>query len=114
VIRHTLAEIFQRGEVHDPELEGMVVTVPEVRMTPDLRLATVFVLPLGGKGADTLVAALERHRKFLRGEVAHRVDLRFAPELRFRLDDSFDEGERIDSLLRSPEVKRDLDEDEGE
>ena len=114
VIRHTLAEIFQRGEVHDPDLEGMVVTVPEVRMTPDLRLATVFVLPLGGKGADTLVAALDRHRKFLRGEVAHRVDLRFAPDLRFRLDDSFDEGERIDSLLRSPDVKRDLDADEDE
>ena len=114
VIRHTIAEILQRGEVHDPDLEGMVVTVPEVRMTPDLKLATVFVMPLGGKGADTLVAALDRHRKFLRGEVGHRVDLRYAPDLRFRLDESFDEGARIDSLLRSPEVKRDLDEDEGE
>ena len=114
LIRHTLADIFQRGEVHDPDLAGMVVTVPEVRMTPDLRLATVFVLPLGGKGAGTLVAALDRHRKFLRGEVGHRVALRYAPELRFRLDDSFDTGERIDSLLRSPEVKRDLDGDESE
>jgi ribosome-binding factor A len=109
IIRHALAEILQRGEVHDPDLEGMVVTVPEVRMTPDLRLATVFVMALGGKGADTLVATLDRHRKFLRGEVAHRIDLRYAPDLRFRLDDSFDEGERIDSLLRSPDVKRDLD-----
>ena len=108
LIRHTLAEILQRGEVHDPDLEGMVVTVPEVRMTPDLRLATVFVMPLGGKGADTLVATLDRHRKFLRGEVAHRIDLRFAPDLRFRLDKSFDEGEHIDALLRRPEVKRDL------
>lgn len=111
LIRHTLADILQRGEVHDPALEGMVVTVPEVRMTPDLRLATVFVMSLGGKGADTLVATLDRHRKFLRGEVSHRVDLRFAPDLRFRLDESFEEGERIDSLLRSPQVKRDLEED---
>ncbi len=109
LIRHILAEILQRGEVHDPELEGMVVTVPEVRMTPDLRLATAFVMPLGGKGADTLVATLDRHRKFLRGEVGHRVNLRFAPDLRFRLDESFEAGERIDSLLRLPEVKRDLD-----
>jgi ribosome-binding factor A len=109
LIRHAVVEILQRGEVHDPALDGMVVTVPEVRMTPDLRLATVFVMPLAGKGADTLLATLDRHRKYLRGEVAHRVDLRYAPELRFRLDESFAAGERIDSLLRSPEVKRDLD-----
>ena len=111
LIRHALADVLQRGEVHDPALDGMVVTVPEVRMTPDLRVATVFVMPLGGKGADTLLATLDRHRKFLRGEVAHRVDLRYAPDLRFRLDESFDAGARIDSLLRSPEVKRDLDEE---
>jgi ribosome-binding factor A len=111
LIRHTLADILQRGEVHDPALDGMVVTVPEVRMTPDLKVATAFVIPLGGKGADTLVATLDRHRKFLRGEVAHRIDLRYAPELRFRLDTSFDEGDRIDALLRAPEVKRDLDDD---
>ncbi len=109
LVRHALAEILQRGEVHDPDLEGMVVTVPEVRMTPDLRLATAFVMSLGGKGADTLVATLDRHRKFLRGEVGHRVALRYAPELRFRLDESFDEGDHIDKLLRSPAVKRDLD-----
>ena len=114
LVRHALAEVFQEGAVHDPALEGMVVTVPEVRMTPDLRVATAFVLPLGGKGADTLVATLDRHRKFLRGEVAHRVTLRYAPELRFRLDESFDEGEHIDSLLRSPQVTRDLDGDDGQ
>ena len=115
LIRHALSEILQRGEVHDPDLEGMVVTVPEVRMTPDLKLATAFVMPLGGKDADKLVAALDRHRRFLRGEVAHRINLRYAPELRFRLDTSFDEGARIDALLRSPGVKRDLDENgEGE
>ena len=108
-IRHALAEILQRGEVHDPALEGTVVTVPEVRMTPDLRLATAFVIPLGGKGADTLIATLDRHRKFIRGEIAHRVNLRFAPDLRFRLDTSFDQGDKIDALLRSPAVKRDID-----
>ena len=109
LVRHALADIFQQGAVHDPDLEGILITVPEVRMTPDLKLATAFVMPLGGKGADKLVAVLDRHRKFLRGEVGHRVDLRFVPDLRFRLDESFDEGARIDSLLRSPEVKRDLD-----
>jgi ribosome-binding factor A len=108
LVRHALSEILQRGEVHDPDLEGMLVTVPEVRMSPDLKLATAFVVPLGGKGGDTLIAALDRNRKFLRGEVAHRIDLRYAPELRFRLDESFDEGERIDRLLQQPEVKRDL------
>ena len=108
LIRHALAEILRRGEVHDPALEGMVVTVPEVRMTPDLKLATVFVMPLGGKGADVLIEALDRNKRFLRGEIAHQVNLRYAPDLRFRLDTSFDEGERIDALLRSPEVKRDL------
>jgi ribosome-binding factor A len=113
LIRRALVEILQRGEVHDAALEGMVVTVPEVRMTPDLRLATAFVMPLGGKGADTLVAALERHRKYLRGEIAHRIDLRYAPEIRFRLDASFDEGQRIDALLRAPEVKRDLGKDKS-
>ncbi|HMN86581.1 MAG TPA: 30S ribosome-binding factor RbfA [Bauldia sp.] len=112
LIRHALAEILQRGEVHDPDIEGAVITVPEVRVTPDLKLATAFVMPLGGRGGDDLVAALERHKRFLRGEVAHRVNLRYAPELRFRLDTSFDEGARIDALLHSPEVKRDLDGDE--
>ena len=87
------------------------VTVPEVRMTPDLRTATVFVMPLGGKGADTVVAAFDRNKRFLRGEIARRVDLRYAPDLKFRLDSSFEEGDRIDALLRTPAVKRDLDKD---
>ena len=110
LIRRAMADILQRGEVHDPALEGMVVTVPEVRVTPDLKLATIFLMPLGGKGADTVVATFERHRKFLRGEIAHRVNLRYAPDLRFQLDTSFEEGDRIDALLRKPEVKRDLGE----
>ncbi len=109
VIRHAFAEILQRGDIHDPALEGRTVTVPEVRMAADLKCATVFVMPLGGEGSDEVVAALDRHKKFLRGEIARRVSLRSAPDLRFRVDDSFDEGDRIDALLRSPEVSRDLD-----
>ena len=108
LIRHAFAEILQRGEVHDPDLEKVVVTVPEVRVTPDLKLATVYVMPLGGKDAEKILAACERNKKYLRGEIAHRINLRYAPEIKFRLDTSFDEGERIDALLRSPEVKKDL------
>jgi ribosome-binding factor A len=108
LIRHALAEILQRREVHDPDLESVVVTVPEVRMAPDLKLATVYVMPLGGKDAEKILAAFERNKKYLRGEIAHRIALRHAPDIKFRLDTSFDEGERIDALLRSPEVKKDL------
>jgi ribosome-binding factor A len=108
LVRHALAEVLQHGAVADPVLEHHVVTVPEVRMSPDLRHATCYVMPLGGKGGDAVVEALERQRRALRSEVATRVALKFAPELRFRLDTSFDEGARIDSLLRRPEVARDL------
>jgi ribosome-binding factor A len=107
LIRHALADILLRGEIHDPAFDGLVVTVPEVRMTPDLKTATVFVMPLGGKGADIIVEAFARNAKFLRGEIAHRVNLRYAPDLRFRLDTSFEESRKIDTLLDSPEVKRD-------
>ena len=108
LIRHALAEIIQRGDVHDPALEGKVITVPEVRMAADLKCATVFVMPLGGEGSDEVVAAFDRHKKFLRGEIARRVNLRNAPELRFRVDESFETGDKVDALLRSPEVVRDL------
>jgi len=108
VIRHALAEILQRGDVHDPVFETNVVTVPEVRVAPDLKCATVFVMPLGGKNSEEVVAALDRHKNYLRGEVARRVNLRTAPDLRFRVDTSFDEGARVDAMLRSPEVARDL------
>jgi ribosome-binding factor A len=114
LVRHALAEILQRGEVHDPDFEGTVVTVPEVRMSPDLKLATVFVMPLGGKGGEGIVAAFERNKRYLRGEIARRVALRYAPDLVFRRDTSFDEAGRIDALLRSPEVRRDLDIDESD
>jgi ribosome-binding factor A len=112
LIRHAMAEMLTRGDVHDPVLESHMITVPEVAVTPDLRLATIYVMPLGGKDTKPVLEALERNKKFLRGEIAHRVNLKFAPDIRFRIDESFDEAERIDKLLRSPPVKRDLDGDE--
>jgi ribosome-binding factor A len=114
LIRHAVAEILSRGEVHDPVLEGHLVTVPEVRMSPDLRLASVYVMPLGGKDAPDVLAALERHKKYLRGEIARRVNLKFAPDIRFLLDERFDEAERIERLLRTPEVARDLQHDDND
>jgi ribosome-binding factor A len=107
-VRHALADILAHGNVHDPDLEGHIITVPEVRMSPDLKLATVYVMPLGGRDTDKVITALARNKKFLRGEVAHRVNLKFAPDLRFRIDDRFEEAERIEKLLRTPEVRRDL------
>jgi ribosome-binding factor A len=114
LIRHALADMLSRGEVHDPVLEGHIITVPEVHMAPDLRLATAYVMPLGGRDAKQVIAALERHKKYLRGEIAHRVNLKFAPDIRFRIDERFDEAERIGKLLATPAVKRDLDKPDGE
>jgi ribosome-binding factor A len=114
LIRHALAEMLSRGDIHDPVIEGHMITVPEVRMSPDLRLATVYVMPLGGKDEQEVVAALERNKKFLRGEIAHRVNLKFAPEIRFRADERFDEAERIEKILRTPEVRRDLESKDGD
>ena len=111
LIRHALAEMLTRGDVHDPVIEGHLITVPEVRMTADLRLATIYVMPLGGRDTDIVIAALERNKKFLRGEIAHRVNLKFAPDIRFRVDERFDEAERIEKLLRTPAVQRDLEPD---
>lgn len=108
LVRHALAEMLTRGDVHDPVLEGHLITVPEVRMSPDLRLATIYVMPLGGRDADEVVAAFDRNKKFLRGEIAHRINLKFAPEIRFRVDERFAEAERIEKLLRTPAVRRDL------
>src|SRR5262244_4239094 len=108
LVRHALADMLTRGAVHDPVIQGHLITVPEVRMTADLRLATIYVMPLGGRDAQAVLAALERNKRFLRGEIAHRVNLKFAPEIRFRIDERFDEAERIEKLLRTPEVQRDL------
>jgi ribosome-binding factor A len=111
LVRHALADMLSRGEVHDPILETVMVTVPEVRMSPDLKLATVYVMPLGGQKQDEIIEALDNNKRFLRGEVAHRVNLKFAPDLRFRIDDRFAEAARIDKLLDTPVVKRDLAKD---
>ena len=109
LIRHAVADIFSRGEVHDPVLETHLITVPEVKMSPDLRQATIYVMPLGGHDEKEVLAALERNKRFLRGEIAHRVNMKFAPDIRFRIDERFDEADRIDRLLRSPQVRRDID-----
>jgi len=113
LVRHALAAMFARGEIEDDALRGVVITVPEVRMTADLKQANVYVMPLGGSHADAVVAGLNRHRKFIRGQVAPQLNLKFAPEIRFFVDDTFEEASRIDALLRSDRVQRDLsDEDD--
>lgn len=115
LIRHTLSDLLTRGAIIDPVLQGHVVTVPDVRMSPDLKQATVFVMPLGGSDMKEVLAALDHHKKYIRGEIAHRINLKFAPELRFKTDCSFDYGAKIDAIFDRPEVKRDLvDADQSE
>ncbi|MCX7899876.1 MAG: 30S ribosome-binding factor RbfA [Methylocystis sp.] len=109
LVRHAAAQILSRGEIGDSVLETHVVTVSRVKMSPDLKLATIYVMPLGGKDQADVIGALDRHKKFLRGEIAHEVNLKFAPEIRFSVDDTFDNVSRIDALLNSERVKRDLD-----
>ncbi|MBV9218506.1 MAG: 30S ribosome-binding factor RbfA [Methylobacteriaceae bacterium] len=101
LVRHAMSELLSRGDIEDPDLEGRVVTIPEVRMSPDLKLATIFVMPLGGKDGKAVVEALDRHKKELRAEIARKVNLKYAADIRFRMDNSFDEAARIDALLRS-------------
>lgn len=108
LVRHALSGVFARGEIEDPVLEGKVITVPEVRMTPDLKLANAYIMPLGGEGAAEVVEALNRHHRFIRGRVAPELDLKFAPDLRFFIDETFDEYGRIDALLRTERVQRDI------
>lgn len=110
-VRHVLSEILQRGDVHDPVLASHLVSVTEVRMSPDLRHATVFVKPLLGKDEDAVLKALRTNTAYLQREVAARVKMRYAAKLKFLADESFDEGSHIDALLRKPEVARDLDGD---
>jgi ribosome-binding factor A len=119
VLRHALSDILRETDIRDPELFGVPVTVTEVKPSPDMRHATVFVEPLGGRNADTIIAALNRHRGFLRGALGHLITLKFTPELRFVEDTSFAEAERIERILQSEKVARDLkrggenSEDEG-
>src|ERR1700736_1767881 len=91
-VRHAIADILAQGGVHDPVLEGHLITVPEVRMSPDLKLATIYVMPLGGRDNEIVLAALENNKKFLRGELSRRINLKFAPDIRFRVDERFDEA----------------------
>lgn len=108
LVRHAVAQMLSRGDINDPVLDKHVVTVSRVKMSPDLKLATIYVIPLGGQDEPEVLAALDRHKRFLRGEIAHEVNLKFAPEIRFRIDDTFDNVSRIDALLSSDRVKRDL------
>ncbi|MFQ5984564.1 MAG: 30S ribosome-binding factor RbfA [Alphaproteobacteria bacterium] len=106
-LRHALAGVLARGEVRDPDLSGVSITVTEVRVSPDLRRATVFVLPLGGGGTENVLAGLKRAAPYLRSRVARAVELKFAPELVFRADTSFDQAGRIEELLKEPAVVKD-------
>ena len=110
-VRHVLSEILQRGDVHDDVLSSHLVSVTEVRMSPDLRHATAFVKPLLGRDEEAVLKALRQNTAFLQREVAHRVKTKYAAKLKFLADESFDEGGRVDALLRRPEVARDLDAD---
>ena len=107
-MRHALAQIFLRGDMHDPALQGVSLTVTEVRVSPDLKHATAYVMPLGGRDAADAMAGLKRAASFLRMELARMVKLRVAPTLTFALDQSFDEASRVEELLHRPEVARDL------
>jgi ribosome-binding factor A len=107
MIRHKLAEMLIRGEIHDDDLASNVITIPEVRMTADLKTATAYVMPLGGKEVDKVIAALNRHKKYIRSQLAHAINLKYAPDVRFVFDAMFDEAARIDALLNSPRVRAD-------
>jgi ribosome-binding factor A len=111
LIRHAIVDVFIHEGVHDPVLSSHTITFPEVKMTADLRHATIYVMPLGGKDTDAVIAALNKNKRWLRGALAKRVKIRYMPELHFRVDERFDEGDRIERLLRSPEVARDLGKD---
>lgn len=111
LVRHALSSFLVRGEVQDPDLEGAMITVPEVRMTPDLKLANVYIMPLGGENAEQVVEALNRHKKYVRGGISSKLSLKYAPSLRFFVDDTFEEADRINAILRSEKVAQDLAQD---
>ena len=108
-VRHALSAILMRGDVHDETLASHLVSITEVRMSPDLRHATVFVKPLLGSDESEVLAALKKHVRYLKGEVARRVNTKYAADLKFLADESFDEGGKIDALLRNPKIAQDLD-----
>lgn len=114
LIRRTLSEVLARGDVHDPELNRMSITVGEVRTSPDLRVATAYVLPLGGRGAEEALEALRRNKGELRRVVSKKLTLKFSPELRFTLDETFDRMDETRRLLAQDDVQRDLAAPEGD
>lgn len=112
-VRHALSDVLQRGEVRDDLIENTVISISEVRMSPDLKIATAFVTPLGAADGDAVIKALAQNAKFIRGRVSGALrQMKYMPEFRFRLDTSYDNMSKIDQLLRSPEVARDLDRDD--
>ncbi len=113
-VRHALSDILMRGDVHDATLASHSVSITEVRMSPDLRHATVFVMPLLGGDAEAVLKALRTNTAYLQSEVARRVNTKYAARIKFLLDESFDEGSHIDKLLRDPKVARDLEPNDGE
>ena len=108
MLRHALADVLRRDDLRDPDLAGVSVTITQVKPSGDMRYATIYCEPLGGKNAKTIVAALNRHKGYLRGEMGHLITLKFTPELRFLEDESFAEAQKIENLLKSPVVARDL------
>lgn len=108
IVRKEMSDILSRGQLSDPDLDGVIITIPEVRMTPDLRLATCLIMPLGGQNGDKVVKALNRSAKYFRGQISRRMTMKFMPDLRFILDTRFDDDDRIGALLHSPDVKRDF------
>jgi ribosome-binding factor A len=113
-LRHTLSGILDRGKLRDPTLRNVSITVTEVRTSPDLKIATAFVMPLGGEAADEIVEALGKAAPYLRSTVAREVELRYVPRLQFKVDRSFGQADHIDTLLRQPQVARDLDKSANE
>lgn len=108
-VRHAIAQMLQRGEISDDVIESTVISVSEVRMSPDLKIATAYVSPLGSGDKDAVIAALNKHARFIRGRITPALrQMKYMPQLRFRFDDSFENFNKIDRLLRSPEVARDL------
>jgi ribosome-binding factor A len=114
LVRHALVEVLREEDISDEALEGVSVTVTEVRMSPDLKHATCFVEPLGGGHAAEVVAALNRHSRFLRGRLGRHIELKFTPDLKFLHDESFDEAARMDRLFQDPRVQRDLASDQDD
>lgn len=108
MLRHALADVLRENDIRDADLDGVSITITQVTPSPDMRYATVYCEPLGGKNAKAIVAALNRHKGFLRGEMGHRIAMKFTPDLRFVEDLSFAEAQKIETILKSPQVQRDL------